>query len=66
MAEAVSDAFAIENVTAIDQFLLELFKFAESKSGTFELMLSIGTPLRLMIVHLVLLADHRGVKQRLS
>jgi hypothetical protein len=25
-------------------------------------MLSIGTPLRLMIVHLVLLADHRGVK----
>ena len=33
VAEAVGDAFAIENVTAIDQFLLEFFKFAGIESG---------------------------------
>src|SRR4030095_972774 len=33
MTEAVGDAFAIENVTTVDQFLLELFKFAGIESG---------------------------------
>ena len=33
MTEAVGDAFTIENVTAVDEFLLELFKFARIESG---------------------------------
>src|SRR5438093_3564603 len=33
VAETVGDAFAIENVTTIDQFLLEFFEFAGIESG---------------------------------
>ena len=33
MAEAIGDAFVIEDVTAIHQFLLEFFEFAGIESG---------------------------------
>jgi hypothetical protein len=33
VTEAIGDAFAIEHVTAINQFLLEFLKFAGIESG---------------------------------
>ena len=33
MAEAIGDAFTVENMTAVDEFLLELFEFARIKTG---------------------------------
>ena len=33
VAEAIRDAFAVENMAAVDQFLLELFEFARIKTG---------------------------------
>ena len=33
MAEAIRDAFTVENMAAVDEFLLELFEFARIKTG---------------------------------
>ena len=35
VTEAVGDAFPIENVTAVDEFLLEFFKFTRIETGSF-------------------------------
>ena len=41
VAEAVGDAFTVENVTAVDEFLLEFFELAGIEGGRVE---SLGLP----------------------
>ena len=66
MTEAVGDAFTIENVTAVDEFLLESLSSLESKAGTLALGLSMETPFAWLIVHLLLWASYQSVKAWLS
>src|SRR5262249_23884003 len=60
MPVAVGDAFAIEDVTAVDQFLLEFIELNGIESGHVGAVH--GISFRYVFVQLVLLADPQAVK----